>query len=206
VDKGFLSPHRVQPGANVHVLFYQESQPHVLTAQVGSLAPVALTTKDAEAHLLQPSMRSILVSEEEGQVAKAECRVRECSVKDNEWHVEVDVTEWEELDRRRYPRIEVEVPVKLRLVKEATGGASITEILGITKDLSLGGTRLTVAEPIAAGSLVEMQAALRPKEHIRVLAVVVRGSDEATDIGLEFLDYVGGARYAMHTFLSEEAA
>lgn len=191
-------------GANVHVLFYDESEPRVLSARVGTLAPMALTTKDPSALLLKPSMRSILVSEENGTVAKAECHVQDCRPIGDEWQVEVNVTAWEEVDRRRYPRHPMEIPIRLKLVRENHGQPEIAEILAVTQDISLGGMLVTVGEEVAEGALVEIHAALRPKEHIRVLAIVVRSKEDGF-LGLEFLDFVGGARYAMHGFLSSAA-
>jgi hypothetical protein len=185
VEKGFFSPQSMKAGADVHVLFYQDAQPHVLAAKVGGLTPMALTTSDPKVHLLKPSMRSILVGEE--------------------WHVQVDVSAWEELDRRRYPRHPVDLPVKLRLVIDGDDSPSITEILAVMKDLSLGGALIESGEEIAAGTLVELQAALRAKDHIRVLAVVIREVGGDKTYGLEFLDFVGGSRYAMHGFLTEAA-
>lgn len=194
----------MKAGSQVHVLFYEEAQPRVLSARIGGLTPMALTTEDPAVRLLKPSMRSILVTEEEGSVAKAECHVKECQAVGDQWRLEVDITAWEEVDRRRYPRYQIELPVRMRRVKEESGGAQLTDIVAITKDVSLGGMLVSVGEELGEGSLVEVQAALRPKEHIRVLAIVVRAL-EAGHAGLEFIDFVGGARYAMHGFLSEAA-
>jgi c-di-GMP-binding flagellar brake protein YcgR len=205
VEKGFVGPHKVRAGASVHVLFYQEAKPHVVSAKVNTLTPMALTTKDPGVKLLEPEMRSIIVAEENGSVSKAECKVTECKQKGEEWDVKVDVTSWEELDRRRYPRHKIEVPIRMRLVREDDGNTQIAEILAVTQDISLGGMLIKTSDEVPEGSLVEVQAALRPKEHIRVLAVVVRALDEQGTFGLEFLDFVGGSRYAMHGFLTEAA-
>lgn len=204
VERGFSAPHRVAAGAEVHVLFYEEAQPRMLSARIGALAPMALTTEDPAVRLLKPNMRSILVAEKDGSVAKAECHVKDCRPIGDEWRVEVDITAWEEVDRRRYPRYQVELPVRMRRVREGDDGPQLADIVAITKDVSLGGMLVAVGEDLGQGSLVEVQAALRPKDHIRVLAIVVRAQEEG-HVGLEFLDFVGGARYAMHGFLSEAA-
>lgn len=205
VEKGYFSPHTVKAGTEVHVLFYDEARPHVLSAKIGAVAPMALTTRDPSVHLLKPSMRSILVSEENGSVAKAECKIKECKSDGDGWKLEVDVTAWEEVDRRRYPRYKIEVPVRMRLVREDSAGPEIAELVAVTKDVSLGGMLIESGEDIAQGSLVEVQATLQSKEHIRVLAVMVRIDEMPNHYGLEFLDFVGGSRYVMHGFLSEAA-
>ena len=205
VEKAFFAPQSVTAGADVHVLFYEESKPHVITAKVDTLAPMALTTKDSSVKRLKPDMRSILVTEKNGSVAKAECRVKVCEAVGKHWHLEVDVTAWEEVDRRRFPRHQIELPIRMRMVTEQEGSPQISEVLALTKDVSLGGMLVQAGEELKAGSLVEVQAVLRGKEHLRVLAVVVRAGDDSDFIGLEFLDFVGGSRYSMHGFLSDAA-
>jgi hypothetical protein len=205
VDHGYTPRHTVKPGTHVHVLFYEDARPHLLNATVGTLTPMELRTSDPSVEMLKPSMRSILVTEDSGTVAKAECTVLGCHTEAEGWKLEVDVTAWEEVDRRRYARHRIEIPIQMRLVKEARFGPEISDLVAVTKDVSLGGMLIECGQEIAQGSLVEVRATLQSREHIRVLAVVVRADGEPNQYGIEFLDFVGGSRYIMHSFLSEAA-
>jgi c-di-GMP-binding flagellar brake protein YcgR len=137
---------------------------------------------------------------------KAEADVNSCEKsEDGIWTVNAGNVLWQLVDRRRYPRYAMKLPVKLRFVHETEGAAQITEFEGTTDDLSLGGAWVTTNEDVELGTLIEFQAALSPNEYVRALAVVAHATEQRVGIGIEFLDYVGGARYNLHTFLSKAA-
>ena len=81
---------------------------------------------------------------------------------------------------------------------------NVREFCGTTEDLSLGGAWVRPEQALAPGLLVQVTAQLDEQE-VRFLALVARDAGE-DGVGLEFLDYVGGARYYLHGFLERSAA
>jgi len=205
VDTVFGTNRMVKPGSPVSLVFYLNAQPVALAASVTKQSPLTLSTSDRSAGLLEVGKRALLIVQDGGQFAKAEAQIVTCEEHAEGWRIEAGQFGWEEVDRRRYPRYTVEMPVTVKAVLEKDGAAELKYVHGQTLDISLGGTWLRADSELAIGSLVEFQAELRPGEHMRALAVVAWSGKDKDGLGLEFVDFLGGSRYYLHNFLSEAA-
>jgi hypothetical protein len=203
VDTVFGSSQSVRPGSPVSLVFYLNAQPVALAASVAKQNPLTLNTSDKNAALLEPGKRALLILQDGGQFAKAEAQIVACEHYAEGWRIEAGQFGWEEVDRRRYPRHEVAMTVTVKAVLEREGAAQLKYVNAETIDMSLGGAWIKATDQLIPGSLVEFQAELRTGEHMRALAIVAWTTDEGT--GLEFVDFLGGSRYYLHSFLSEAA-
>jgi hypothetical protein len=204
VDTVFGPSFVVKPGAPLSVVFYVNSQPVPLAATVSKHTPLTFITKDRSALLMEVGKRALLILQESGQFAKSEAQITSCEPCSEGWKIEVGQFGWEEVDRRRYPRHEVKMPITVKAVMEQDGGVKLRYVKGETIDVSLGGTWIKTDEELIAGSLVEFQAELGSGEHMRALAIVAWKTEEE-GVGLEFVDFLGGSRYYLHAFLSKAA-
>ncbi len=195
----------IRPGSPVSLVFYLNAQPVAIAASVAKQTPLTLSTSDRNASLLEIGKRALLILQEGGQFAKAEAQIISCEPFAEGWRIEAGQFGWEEVDRRRYPRYHIEIPVTVKAVVENNGAAQLKYVKAQTVDMSLGGAWVKAADDLAPGSLVEFQAELAHGEHMRVLAIVA-WSSEKEGLGLEFVDFLGGSRYYLHNFLSGRAA
>lgn len=199
----FGSSQLIKPGSPVSLVFYLNAQPVALAASVTRSTPLTLNTSDRSAALLEIGKRALLILQEGGQFAKAEAQITSCEAYAEGWRIEAGQFGWEEVDRRRYPRHHIEIPVIIKAVLESDGTAQLKYVQSQTVDISLGGAWVKASDELATGSLVEFQAELGTGEHMRVLAVVAWSNEEG--VGLEFVDFLGGSRYYLHNYLSQAA-
>ena len=193
-------------GRAVTVVFYSDGEPRVIQAQVGKGQPFAIEAKEAALSELEKESKIVILLHEAGTVHKAEAKVTASSVEDGLYRLELHSVFWQESDRRRYPRYGFKIPITLRVVTEQNDGTThIREVRGETEDISLGGAWVKTKDLVERGALVEFRAILTETESVRALAVVVHSNPARNGMGIEFLDYVGGARYHLHTFLSRAA-
>ena len=195
----------IRPGSPVSLVFYLNAQPVAIAASVAKQTPLTLNTTDRNASLLEVGKRALLILQDRGQFAKAEAQIISCEPFSEGFRIEAGQFGWEEVDRRRYPRYEVEIPVTVKAVIENNGSAQLKYVQATTLDMSLGGAWVRAEDELAPGSLVEFQADLGTGEHMRVLAIVA-WSNNKDGLGLEFVDFLGGSRYYLHNFLSGKAA
>ncbi len=193
----------VAPGAEVGLVFYEDTTPHALTTVVGSLKPFATVTSEPAAERLHKGQRVVLIFEAAETYARAEAEVTQCTNEGGAWRVEVGHFGWEEVDRRRFARYKRRLDVRLRSVQETDDGAVVLQFEGWTEDLSLGGAWIRSDARIEPGSLMEFSAMIGLQQ-VRILALVAREAGEG-GFGVEFLDFVGSARYFLHGFLESAA-
>ncbi len=110
-------------------------------------------------------------------------------------------------ERRRHPRFAVELPTRCLVLEE---GEATREVMGHTGNLSLGGVLAWLTEPLALGTVVQLELGFR-RMIVGANAKVVWWNDEAAKQmiphGLQFLQFLDDAGYLQYRhFLSEIAA
>ncbi len=195
---------RLRVDTPLRMIFYAEEGAVAVSAKIKSLQPLVATTPDNHALMAKKGVRAMLIMTDRGQYLKAESEV--VNVERN-GEIEISLADqlWEVVDRRRYPRYEVKLPVHFRAIREIEGEAVVRDYNGSTQDISIGGAWVELEETIEQGSLIEFQATLNPYDQIRVLAIVAYADPEGKGYGVEFLDYIGSARYTLHNFLIQAA-
>jgi hypothetical protein len=104
-------------------------------------------------------------------------------------------------DRRRHPRYPVRIPVQVRAVQESSGKVTIQGFEGLTENLSLGGASVACDAVIQAGALLNLTLQTEEGHWSSVLGIAT-WSGETGGVGVEFLDFIGDAKYRIHTLLS----
>jgi len=202
-NTGFLST----VGRAVTVVFYSEGDPWVMQAHVAKVSPVTIETADESAIRLQPGTKLVLIVQEGGSTLKAQAEVSHFTKTESGVRVEVDARTWQTSDRRRYPRYGFKIPVTIRRIDErADGEARFVEVRGETEDISLAGAWIKSNDLLERGTLVEFRAILSETESIRTLGVIAHANPVRGGMGLEFVEYVGGAKKNLRSFLNRLAA
>lgn len=192
-------------GTEVTCLFGDGRLKNTAFSTVCSEAPLYLDCVSSDVRRLTFPRKVILVSSENGRFLRGEAEA--ISIQDCEGHARLELSRvsWEDLERRRYPRIDAQLPVSLRAVYERNGDTVISVVEGVTVDLSIGGSKVRVDTPILVGSLVEFVGHLDGVDAVRALGIVAHANLDGT-IGIGFLDYVGGARIKLEDYIQAQAA
>ena len=193
-------------GTAVTCLFGDGRISSAVFATVTSEAPLFLRCDDAELKLATYPRKIVLVWHGEGRFLRGEAEAVALHSTGSETHMEISKVAWEDVERRRYPRIVVRLPVALRAVHDVHGSTVISLFQGTTEDLSIGGSWVRLDQPLEVGSLVEFHARLSDMESVRALGLVARSDRGRSGAGITFLDYVGGARLKLDEFLQTAAA
>lgn len=193
-------------GRAVTVVFYADGDPYVIQAHVAKGKPVAFETADPSASRFHDGLKVVLIVQEGGSILKSQAVVGHVSKTEAGWHVDVEAKPWQASDRRRFPRYGFNIPVTIRTIDERSEGeARFIEVRGETEDLSMGGAWVKSKELLDRGTLVEFRAVLSPTESVRTLGVVAHSNPVRGGMGLEFVEYVGGAKKNLRSFLSRAA-
>jgi hypothetical protein len=188
------------------VVFYSEGDPWVIQAHIAKGQPIAVETSDPAAIRFQPGTKVVLIVQEGGSILKSQATVTHFSKTEAGWRADLDAKPFQASDRRRFPRYGFKIPVTIRSVDErADGEARFLEVRGETEDISLGGAWVKSRDLLDRGALVEFRAILSETESVRTLAVVAHCNPVRGGMGLEFVEYVGGARKHLRSFLSRAA-
>jgi hypothetical protein len=199
------APLDVQVGSNVTLVAYADAQARAIVATVTQPNPLTIVTDDNAAAIFEKSKHALLLFGTGPSFQRADGQIVRCEPKGEAFEMEFIPVNWEPVNKRNHPRVPVSVKATLRTINETGVAVRFAALEGVTEDMSMGGALIALDEPIDPGTLVEFQAALGPNEHIRVLAVVAFWHENRGAAGIQFLDYVGSARYTLHTFLCRAA-
>jgi hypothetical protein len=192
-------------GSEVTCLFGEARLKNAAFSTVCSEAPLYLDCVAADVQRIKFPRKVVLVSFENGRLLRGEAEALSVQKIGGNARLELSKVVWEDLERRRFPRVDVQLPVSLRAVYEHNGDTVVSVVDGQTIDLSVGGSLVKVETPLIKGSLVEFLIQFNSEEAVRALGVVAHTEDEKT-MGICFLDYVGAARTHLEDFLTAEAA
>ena len=206
MESVFAKPERIEYGTSVGLICYEDGQPHVVTSTFIAHSPITLSVPHEFKNILVHGQRILLVIQSESDFSKADGTIASIKPTGEGLTVTIENINWERVDRRRYPRYKVNVPVQLKLVVEQDGVAEIKFINSATWDLSLGGAWLETEGEISQGHLVEFQAHINGgKDSLKILSMVAWSDPSRKGTGLEFIDFIGNSRYNLHDFLSKAA-
>lgn len=196
---------QLNEGDAVTIVFYNEAHPTVLPGAVVELTPTVLKTNHVDASALTRGRRIKLIRRDEGFFWEAEAEIKGCDRRGAHWFIATTTLHWSRTDARKHPRYPIALPISLVAVQDCGQTTARVEIAGRSHDMSLGGASATIEGDVNIGWLVEFQTTIPGGKTVRALALIAR-RDEATGVtGIEFVDYIGGSRYLMHSFLSEAA-
>jgi len=193
-------------GARTSLVFYRDSMPIVVEAEVVSLKPLQLATNNPSAGRLARMRRALVVKQDNTQIWRLEAEVKDATPEKDRWICTLEPMKWSEIDRRRHPRFAVKLPVMVRTVLESDGEFKHTDIPGTALDLSLCGARVQIEADLDPGSLVEIRIELSDKHAFQALAATAFTKPYQGQLGFEFIDFVGNAQYQLHSFLVDQAA
>lgn len=187
-------------------MFYRDSMPIVVEAEVVSLKPFQLATSNPTAGRLARMRRALVVRQDNTQIWRLEAEVKDATPQGDRWVCTLEPMKWSEIDRRRHPRFAVKLPVTIRTIVEQDGEFVHADLPGTALDLSLCGARVQIDAPIEPGALVEINVELSSRQTIQALAATAFTKPYQGQLGFEFIDFVGNAQYQLHSFLVDKAA
>ena len=196
----------MREGSPVRLVFYTDKGAVAIKGTIGTREPLVVVSNSSDGKIVAEGNRVLVVLFDRGQFFKAEAQVVVVQPTEGYFSFTLSDQMWEEVDRRKFPRYDVSVPVSVRAIHEAEGVSELRQHDGVTADMSVGGAWVTTEDTVEPGSLIEFEAELSPKDRIRILGIVAHSFSERQGFGVEFLDYVGSARYTLHTFLASKAA
>ncbi len=205
VESLYANDVNLAAGTTLTAIFHVNGRPCPMFCTVHSEAPFFLYSTDETIGNLEFPKTVMLLWQTEGQLYKGEAEVIGATEYNTGHLMEVSRLQWMDLNRRRYPRVGVTVPVALRAVHDVHGDTTISIFQGETVDLSLGGAWVKLTSAIEVGSLVEFQATISPTETVRAFGIVAHSDKNRKGVGIEFLDYVGATQSMLHGYLARVA-
>jgi hypothetical protein len=193
-------------GDRTSLVFYQDSMPIVVEAEVVNLKPFQLATSNPTAGRLARMRRALVVRQDNTQIWRLEAEVKDAVAVKDQWVCTLEPMKWAEIDRRRHPRFAVKLPVTVRAIIESNGQFEHTDVPGTALDLSLCGARVQIEAEIEPGALVEITLEFPNRQSITALAMIAFTKPYQGQLGFEFIDFVGNAQYVLHSFLVDQAA
>lgn len=143
----------------------------------------------------------MLVFEGDSGFSRAITTVTSIRQIDGGYRILADMPKWEQLEKRSYPRFNMNIPAKVRTTIETDSGAVLREVEGTTENVGLGGAWVRIEGEVPKGNLVEVKMDLGNGNIVRILGVSVRADDQL-GFAVQFLDYIGTARHHLHNFLN----
>jgi hypothetical protein len=193
-------------GDRVSVVFYRDSMPVVVAAEVISLVPFMLRTDNPTAGQLAKIRRALIVRQDGDRVWRVEAEVTDALPEVDSWVYSMSTTRWSEINRRRHPRYPCDIPVVVRTIQESDGELIHQEVAGRVIDVSLCGARVNIDAHLQPGSLAEIKLILASNRLARILAITAFTKPFQDQTGFEFVDFVGPALSQLHDYLTEQAA
>lgn len=195
------------PGSNVSIVFYVDGHPVAISGELKSADPFEVWSHSEGTSYLVEGRRAMLIVQSGKDFHKAEAELHSTQVEGG-WAIHAKSFGWEEVDRRRYPRYELSLPVTIRAVMESDDGIQLTQITGTTEDVSIGGLWVKAPHTLPSATLAEVSVELTENCWIRALSLVKWADKHHNGLGfgIEFLDFLDGSRYALHQYLNQKAA
>lgn len=198
--------HEPMVGENVTLLLHTDDRPTWTVARIHSKNPFSVELEGNCADHFR-GVKSLLVIHDSGRkYAKGEGKVGDLSTRGDQAWLTFKEFHWEAVDNRDNPRFPTEVQVIIRTIEEHDGGIQADDQVGLTQNLSLGGSLVQLSKPVTKGQLVEFRVTLEPGNVVRTMAVIAHTDKAGTLAGINFIDYIGAARYSLHQFLTKLAA
>lgn len=196
---------RIGIADSVSIIAHIDATQRAIPASVRSVVPFQAESGDPNCRHLGVGSRVILLHRSGNRFTKAEGIVQLCLSEGERWFVEFQRVEWEQLDRRRYPRFDQRVPVRIRSANEHDNVVEIATFESSTRNLSLGGAWIDGAPTHEAGSLVEVELRIPGGEAVRTFGIIAWQGGEESGFGVEFLEFIGASRYYLQEHLSRAA-
>ncbi len=192
-------------GCPVDLIIYNDGETRLVKSVVHNATPLSLRVEAGSVEGLRPALRVMLISMSDGVALRADGHLDQIRTESGEFFADLSSVHWEILDRRRHDRLPVNLPISLRLVTDHRHETVISSTEGTAVDMSISGAFVAMKEMPVPGSLVEFNTVLSG-EPVRALAVVAYLSELRGGAGVHFVEYLGNARQAIHSYLSAQAA
>lgn len=193
-------------GENVMLLVHTEDRPTWTVARIHSRNPFSVEIDSSVIDLFK-GLSSLLVIHDSGRkYTKGEGRIADLASRGDQAWLTFNDFHWESVDNRDNPRLETSVQAIVRTISEHEGGIEADDQVGMTQNMSLGGTLIELSKPVSKGQLVEFRVTVEQGTTIRTMGVVAHTDEKGTLAGINFIDYIGSARYSLHQYLTKLAA
>lgn len=197
---------KFRTGQPVRLVIYSDRGPVTIRSTVESEEPIIVGARTADGSLVKKGNRALVLFGSGSQLSRLEVAIEDVRFAAGDWQFFVDPDPEAEEERRRYPRYKMAANVEIRVLGEDNGKPVAKTIVGRTADISIGGAWVKLEEGPELGTLVDFRCALSSTYNIHALGIVVHREANGHGVGVEFIDYLGGARSIIHQFLKALAA
>lgn len=194
-----------QVGDSVAVVVFKGDSAKLAYGEVVRAAPFEVMLLESDAAGLSTGSTAMLISRVDAIPWRSGTTIKTIEKKGGLANVCFEAVAWKQEDRRRHPRLPIEVPIALKLVQEQESDISFQEAQGKTVDISLGGAAVQCETPVPTGTLVEFRWTSPKGESLRTLAVVMHEIEGPNYIGIEFVHFIGEGQAALESLLQKAA-
>ncbi|BBO23917.1 MAG: PilZ domain-containing protein [Armatimonadetes bacterium] len=184
---------------------YIDGEPRCVDSEIVQFDPIVVRCPRASLHDVPQSGRIMAIIGEGYDPKRVDFHVNRVWTEDGATLIEGRNASWSTVDRRRFPRYELRIPLSLRVVSSEADGIKMKEWHGETIDISMGGAWLSGDVDVNKGTLVQTQIQLGGSEPLRVLSMVAWKEDDRSSFGITFLDFIGAGSYVLHQYLNTAA-
>jgi hypothetical protein len=193
-------------GDKVVLLVHTDDLPIWTTGAITSISPFSVEFDPSHASHFAHLQSVLILRNGERRHYKAAGKITDLTTKGEHAWITLEDFNWESVDNRDNPRLAIEARTIVRSVSEIEDQVQTEDQLAVTRNLSMGGASLRLSRPIDCGQIVDLRIFLEPGVVARAMGIVVHTNLEDPQIGVSFLEFVGGARYSLHRHLANIAA
>lgn len=195
-----------QIGTPVSMIWYRAGEPQSFIGTVVSTEPFVLEAGDSSVVAIGENEPVKILFQNAGTFQAADAVVRRRTQVGQRQRLDLEQVKVEKSDRRSFPRHPATLLVKCRYVTDRLEGAEIREFMVTTRDISLGGTWVQSDGPMEQGAILNCEVLTAPGTTVRALGIVAWSDPNGNGFGVEFMDFIGGSRSALSSFIGGLAA
>lgn len=149
----------------------------------------------------------VIVASDDFNMVRCDGTIKKLSKAGTRYFVEVEMTSHEVVERRRFLRVKVNMPVNLvTLEEDSTGDAVFNRFSGEFNDLSVGGAWLNTSTNLPIGTVLKWSTETAEDGRLDGLALIVRLDSKNGGMGLEFVDLFADAKFRIERIIERRQA
>ncbi len=187
-------------GAPVTLIWHDAVESFTMSATVEGDSPWTVQTRDPRVFALPQTGSLTILAETEQDTFRVEAQILRCKRSGDRFHVQLNPLDCESLEKRAYPRYDLELPVQMRSLGEENNSLSFREYSAKTRDISQGGMFISGVNGLNRGWLVRFHLDLGTSGPASGLGLIARVTEEG--VGVEFIDWFGHSESDIVRFLT----
>lgn len=189
---------RPRQGDEVLLVGYRHAVPFMCPAVIVNENPFMVRVEGTPN--LEEVRRIVVVVQDPDRSCRSDATLIGSTGPEGALSVELALDGWNNEDRRRCPRVDVDYPITLESITETEKGVLFETHVGQLKNLSLVGGLIASSWQPEARTLLRWRF-VAAGNILRGLGLVARSDSDSKAFGLEFVDYMGNGRADLEALL-----